>query len=79
MLHNYPSWQKDDDAKRALEPVIAKWFASGVLEFLAERCPLARGLRRSIVSSRTVASRTSCTRTWVLRTVSSYTAAAQLS
>ena len=31
-LRNHPSWEKDEDAKRALGPVIAKWLATGVLE-----------------------------------------------
>jgi hypothetical protein len=34
-LRNHPSWEKDEDAKRALGPVIAKWLASGVLEYVA--------------------------------------------
>ena len=35
-LRNHPSWEKDDDAKRAsLGPVIAKWLATGVLEHVA--------------------------------------------
>jgi hypothetical protein len=41
-LRNHPSWEKDEDAKRALGPVIAKWLASGVLEYVAwnERLPV---------------------------------------
>jgi hypothetical protein len=31
-LRNHPSWENDEDVKRALGPVIAKWLASGVLE-----------------------------------------------
>ncbi len=27
-LRNHPSWEKDEDATRALGPVIAKWLAS---------------------------------------------------
>ena len=34
-LRNHSSWEKDDDSKQALEPVIAKWLASGVPEFVA--------------------------------------------
>jgi hypothetical protein len=34
-LRNHPSWEKDEDAKRALGPVIAMWLASGVLEYVA--------------------------------------------
>ncbi len=34
MLRNHPSWENDEDANRALGPVIAKWLASGV-EFVA--------------------------------------------
>jgi hypothetical protein len=30
-----PSWENDEDAKRALWPVMAKWLASGVLEYVA--------------------------------------------
>ena len=39
---NHPSWKNDEDAKRALGPVIAKWLASGVLEFVAwnDRMPI---------------------------------------
>jgi hypothetical protein len=41
-LRNHPSWEKDEDAKRALGPVIAKWLASGVLEYVAwnDRLPV---------------------------------------
>ena len=41
-LRNHPSWESDEDAKRALGPVIAKWLASGVLEFVAwdDRMPI---------------------------------------
>jgi hypothetical protein len=43
-LHNHPSWESDDDAKRALGPVIAKsqWLVSGVLEYVAwdDRMPI---------------------------------------
>ncbi len=35
VLRNHPSWERDVDAKRALGPVITKWLASGVLEFVA--------------------------------------------
>ena len=34
MLRNHPSWENDEDAKRALGPVMAKWPASGVLEYV---------------------------------------------
>ena len=34
-LRNHPSWDNNEDAKRALGPVIAKWLASGVLEYVA--------------------------------------------
>jgi hypothetical protein len=41
-LHNHPLWENDEDAKRALGPVIAKWLASGVLEYVAwdDRMPI---------------------------------------
>jgi hypothetical protein len=41
-LHNHPSWENDEDAKRALGPVIAKWLASGVLAYVAwdDRMPI---------------------------------------
>jgi hypothetical protein len=41
-LRNHPSWENDEDAKRALGPVIAKWFASGLLEYVAwdDRMPI---------------------------------------
>ena len=35
VLRNHPSWENDEDAKRALGPVIAKWLASVVLEYVA--------------------------------------------
>ncbi len=35
VLRNHPWWKSDEDAKRALWPVIAKWLASGVLEHVA--------------------------------------------
>jgi hypothetical protein len=35
VLRNHPSWENDEDAKRALGPVIAKWLASRVLEYVA--------------------------------------------
>jgi hypothetical protein len=35
MLCNHPWWESDEDAKRALGPVMAKWLASGVLEHVA--------------------------------------------
>ncbi len=34
-LRNHPSWETDYDTKRALGPVISKWLASGVLEYVA--------------------------------------------
>ena len=34
-LRNHPSWEKDPKAKEALGPVIAKWLATGVLEYVA--------------------------------------------
>jgi hypothetical protein len=39
---NHPSSENDEDAKRALGPVIAKWLASGVLEYVAwdDRMPI---------------------------------------
>ncbi len=48
VLRNHPSWENDEDAKRALGPVIAKWLVSGVLEYVAwddrvRRC--TQGLR----------------------------------
>ena len=33
-LRNHPSWEDDPKAKAALGPVIAKWPASGVLEYV---------------------------------------------
>jgi hypothetical protein len=41
-LRNHLSWENDEDAKRALGPVIAKWLASGVLEYVAwdDRMPI---------------------------------------
>ena len=41
-LRNHPSWEKDEDAKRALGPVIAKWLVTGVLEYVAwdDRMPV---------------------------------------
>ena len=41
-LRNHPSWESDEDAKRALGPVIAKWLASGELEYVAwdDRMPI---------------------------------------
>ena len=42
VLRNHPSWENDEDAKRALGPVIAMWLASGVLEYVAwnDRMPI---------------------------------------
>jgi hypothetical protein len=42
ILRNHPSWEKDEDAKRALGPVIAKWLATGVLEYVGwdDRMPV---------------------------------------
>jgi hypothetical protein len=42
ILRNHPSWEKDEDAKRAPGPVIAKWLASGMLEYAAwnDRMPV---------------------------------------
>ncbi len=41
-LRNHPSWKNDEDAKCTLGPVIAKWLAFGVLEFVAwdDRMPI---------------------------------------
>ena len=41
-LRNHPSWEKDPKAKEALGPVIAKWLATGVLEYVAwnDRMPV---------------------------------------
>jgi hypothetical protein len=41
-LCNHPSWEINEDAKRALGPVIAKLLASGVLEYVAwdDRMPI---------------------------------------
>jgi hypothetical protein len=41
-LRNHPSWEHDEDAKRALGPVIAKWLATGVLEYVGwdDRVPI---------------------------------------
>ena len=41
-LRNHPSWERDEAAKRALGPVIAKWLASGVLEYVGwdDRVPV---------------------------------------
>ena len=33
-LRNHPSWEQDPKAKEALGPVIAKWLATGVLEYV---------------------------------------------
>jgi hypothetical protein len=42
ILRNHPSWENDEDAKRALGPVIAKWLVSGVLEYVGwdDRTPV---------------------------------------
>ena len=42
ILRNHPSWENDEDAKKALGPVIAKWLASGVLEYVGwdDRMPV---------------------------------------
>ncbi len=64
-----PSWEHDADAKLELGPVIAKWLASGVLEYVAwnDRMPTLlqpgrpRARLRFIDSSRTLASPTSST------------------
>ena len=41
-LRNHPSWENDPAAKAALGPVIAKWLASGVLEYVGwdDRMPV---------------------------------------
>ena len=41
-FRNHPSWEKDEAAKKALGPVIAKWLVSGVLEYVEwnERLPV---------------------------------------
>ena len=41
-LRNHPSWEKDEDAKRALGRAFAKWLATGVLEYVAwdDRMPV---------------------------------------
>ena len=41
-LRNHPSWENDAAAKQALGPVIAKWLATGVLEYVGwnDRAPL---------------------------------------
>ena len=41
-LRNHPSWENDEAAKRALGPVIAKWLATGVLEYVGwdDRVPI---------------------------------------
>ena len=41
-LRNHPSWEDDPAAKAALGPVIAKWLASGVLEYVGwdDRVPV---------------------------------------
>jgi hypothetical protein len=41
-LRNHPPSENDENAKRALGPVIAKWLASGVLEYVAwdDRMPI---------------------------------------
>ena len=41
-LRNHPSWENDAAAKAALGPVIAKWLASGVLEYVSwdDRMPV---------------------------------------
>ena len=42
ILRNHPSWESDEAAKAALGPVIAKWLASGVLEYVSwnDRLPV---------------------------------------
>ena len=42
VLRNHPSFDKDDKAKEALGPVIAKWLATGVLEYVGwnDRVPI---------------------------------------
>jgi hypothetical protein len=42
VMRNHPSLERDADAKRVLGPVIAKWLASGVLEYVAwnDRLPI---------------------------------------
>ncbi len=42
VLCNHPSWENDEDAKRALWQVIAKWLASGVLEYVAWESMMGR-------------------------------------
>ena len=41
-LRKHPSWESDDAAKAALGPVIAKWLASDVLEYVSwnDRMPI---------------------------------------
>ena len=41
-LRNHPSWENDEAAQRALGPVIAKWLATGVLEYAGwdDRVPI---------------------------------------
>ena len=39
-LRNHPSWEKDEDAKRALGPVIPKWLATGVYVASDDRMPV---------------------------------------
>ena len=34
VLHNHPSWENDPAAQAALGPIIAKWLAQGVLEYV---------------------------------------------
>jgi hypothetical protein len=33
-LRNHPSWEDDTEAQKALGPIIAKWLAQGVLEYV---------------------------------------------
>ena len=42
VLRNHPSFENDEKAKEALGPVIAKWLATGVLEYVGwnDRVPI---------------------------------------
>lgn len=71
VLRNHPSWENDEDAKRALGPVIAKWLAPWFLSTqhgttacpscCSHAGPIPRAPHRSTGSSRTPDSPTSST------------------
>jgi len=36
---NHPSWERNEDAKRALGPKLAEWIAWGIVEVMPPGCP----------------------------------------